>query len=630
MEYEKLYWEAESDPTAFWDQQARTHLSWLRPWHTTIEYKPQNLGTSDEPYVGFFIGGQLNAAANCLDRHVAAGRGDKIAIIWHGEDGRERALTYQELLEYSSRAAQALQRFGVGKGDRVTIFLPMIPEAAISMLACARIGAPHSVVFSAFSATALAQRIQNTGSKIVITADASNYNGQFVPLKTTVDKALESCPTISHTLVVQHTNQPVTMKPSKDTWWHEALADSSAEILAPTIMNSEDPLFMLYTSGSTGKPKAIVHSTAGYLLYTHVTFKYVFNADENTIHYCTADVGWITGHSYVVYGPLSNGVTCVMFEGNPTYPQPNRFWQIIEQDKVTTFYTAPTAIRALMRLGDAWPRQHDLSSLKVLGSVGEPINPAPWQWYSDVIGGGRCPVIDTWWQTETGGIMITPLPHTAPRKPGSATKPFFGVSVAVLRPDGTPAAVDEEGALVITQPWPGMVRRLHNDPQHAKLKATYFSQFPGYYTTGDGARLDADGDIWLLGRIDDVINVSAHRFSSAEIEHILSGHPAVAEAAVVGAPHEIKGEGLHCFVTLRATHAGSDQLKKELVQHIRAALSPIATPEKIVFTPALPKTRSGKIMRRVLRALASGDESRLGDTTTLADPAVVDTIRQLV
>lgn len=613
---------------SFWDQQAREYLQWLKPWHTTLEYKPENLGVSDNPYVTWFAGGQLNAAANCLDRHVAAGRGNKVAIIWQGEDGRERTLTYTELLDASSRAAQALQRLGVEKGNPVTIFLPMIPEAAIAMLACARIGVPHSVIFSAFSATALAQRIRDTGSKIVITADASTYNGQFVSLKATADQAAAKCPTVQHMLVIKHTKQPITMSPQRDIWWHDALAESNEKILEPAAMDSENPLFMLYTSGSTGRPKAIVHSTAGYLLQAHVTFKYLFSVDENTIHYCTADVGWITGHSYVVYAPLLNGVTSVMFEGNPAYPQPNRFWQIIERHGVSTFYTAPTAIRALMRLGNTWPQQHNLSSLKVLGSVGEPINPVPWQWYWNVIGGGRCPVIDTWWQTETGGIMIAPAPHVTSLKPGSAAKPFCGVSAAVLRPDGTPAAANEEGALVITQPWPGMLRRIHNDHYHQKLKETYFSQFPGYYTTGDGARIDEDGDVWLLGRIDDVIKVSAHRFSSAEIEHVLTNHPAVAEAAVVGAPHEVKGEGLHCFVVLRAASEPTEQLKQELVDHVRTTMSPIAAPEKIIFTPALPKTRSGKIMRRILRALAAGDESRIGDVTTLADPTVVDQLRQ--
>lgn len=574
------------------------------------------------------MGGQLNAAANCLDRHVSAGHGEQTALIWQGEDRRERTLSYAELLDQSSRAAFTLQRLGVIKGDRVTIFLPMIPEAAIAMLACARIGAPHSVVFSAFSAAALAQRLQDTGSKVVITSNASTYNGHRMPLKETVDLALQVSPSVTHSLVVQHTNDPVNMESPRDTWWHEALAASPSTILPPAVMDSEDPLFMLYTSGSTGQPKAIVHSTAGYLLQAHVTFKHLFASHKNTIHYCTADVGWITGHSYVVYGPLSNGVTTFMYEGHPMYPKPDRFWRIIERHRVTSFYTAPTAIRALMQHGSQWPESYDLSSLKVLGSVGEPINPAPWQWYHDVIGGRRCPVIDTWWQTETGGIMIAPLPHITPRKPGSATKALPGISAAVLRADGRVASPNEKGALVITKPWPGMLRRLHNDPRYMKLKEIYFSQFPGYYLTGDGACIDADGDFWLLGRIDDVINVSAHRFSSAEIEHILTSHPSIAEAAVVGAPHPIKGEGLHCFVTLLSNFAPTEKLKQELVSHLRQAISPIATPEKITFTPALPKTRSGKIMRRILRSIAAGDESTIGDTTTLADPAVVDYLRQ--
>lgn len=618
----------DADPTTFWESQARESLNWLRPWRTTLEYNPQHLGVSDEPYVAWFADGQLNAAANCLDRHVAAGRGEETALIWQGEDGRECTLSYAELLNLCSRAASALQRLGVAKGDRVTIFLPMIPEAAVAMLACARIGAPHSVVFSAFSAAALAQRLADTGSKVVITADASNYNGHRMPLKETVDRALGTCPSVTHSVVVQHTNQPANMESPRDVWWHEALAASPPAILPPAVMDSEDPLFMLYTSGSTGQPKAIVHSTAGYLLQAHVTFKHLFAGHKKTIHYCTADVGWITGHSYVVYGPLSNGVTTLMYEGHPMYPKPDRLWRIIERHRVTSFYTAPTAIRALMQYGNQWPASHDLSSLKVLGSVGEPINPSPWQWYFDNIGGGRCPVIDTWWQTETGGIMIAPLPHTTPRKPGSATKALPGISAAVLREDGQKAAPNKAGALVITRPWPGMLRRLHNDARYIKLKATYFSQFPGCYSTGDGARIDEDGDFWLLGRIDDVINVSAHRFSSAEIEHVLTSHADVAEAAVVGAPHPIKGQGLHCFVTLRTSVPPTEDLKQELVSHLRQAISPIATPEKITFTPALPKTRSGKIMRRILRAIAAGDESGIGDTTTLADPAVVDHLRQ--
>jgi len=613
-EYEALYRESITDPASFWGR-AASSLDWFAPWSTVLKSDFSTIGETEAPYVQFFKDGKLNASYNCLDRHLAAGRGHQVALYWQGEPtGDRRSLTYAELHREVCRFAQVLLKHGVGKGDTVTIFLPMTPEAVIAMLACARIGAVHSVVFSAFSEEALAQRINDCGSKLVITADASFYAGKTIRLKDKVDAALARCPIVQRVIVFNRANQTVSMDIKRDVWWHEEMqAPDISDDFPATWMDAEDPLFILYTSGSTGKPKGVVHTTGGYLLYAHLTFKLVFNVQPDDIHYCTADVGWITGHSYVVYGPLATGTTIVMYEGAPTTPEPDRFWQIIEDYKATIFYTAPTAIRTLMRLGDEWVRRHDLSSLRVLGSVGEPINPKAWQWYHDVVGGSRCPVVDTWWQTETGGIMISPLAHVTPLKAGSATLPFFGVAPEIIN-----------GELYLTTPWPGMTRGMFGDTQHSRMKQVYFSRQPGKYFTGDGAFVDEDGFYWLQGRVDDEINVSAHRFATAEIESALVAHPAVAEAAVVGRPHSIKGQAIYCFVTLKANMSSSPELEAELVKHVRSKIGPIATPDAIHFTVALPKTRSGKIMRRVLRGIAAGDLSAIGDISTLADQSVVD------
>ncbi len=626
--YEALYQQSIDQPEQFWAKQAAANLTWMKKWQVVMWHDFSKIGTRSEPYVKFFDGGRLNVSVNCLDRHVAGGQGRKAAIIWHSDDGQERkTISYSQLLTATCRFANVLKKHGVKKGDVVTIYLPMIPEAAIAMLACSRIGAIHSVVFSAFSATPLNSRLIDGQSKTVITADASYHAGKTNPLKKTLDKALKECSTVKQVIVVKRGPGPVTMKQDRDFWWHDEInAPDINDQCQPAIQESEDPLFILYTSGSTGQPKGVLHTTAGYLLYAHLTFKHIFDVQLDDIHYCTADVGWITGHSYVVYGPLSNGVTTVMFEGSPTHPAPNRFWQIIEQDKVSIFYTAPTAIRSLMRLGDAWPQQHDLSSLKVLGTVGEPINPSAWLWYWRIIGRKVCPVLDTWWQTETGGIMIAPLPGATALKPGSATKPFFGIAPAVLKADGTLSETNKAGSLVITKPWPGMIRGVFGDHKNKLIKKNYFSQFPGLYYTGDGARVDRDGDFWLLGRLDDVINVSAHRFTSAEIEHALTSYPGVTEAAVVGVPDDITGQALHAFVTLAHNAQPSPKLQQKLYEHVRAAIGPIAKIKHIQFTAALPKTRSGKIMRRLLRAVATGHPSDIGDTTTLADPSVIKSL----
>src|SRR3989344_2842225 len=611
----------------FWAMQAE-NLLWQKKWDQVLWYDPTRIGQQVGPYVKWFDGGQLNVSANCLDRHVAAGHGDKTAIIWHSDDGAERkTLTYQELLTAVCRLANVLKKQGIQKGDVVTIFLPMIPEAAIAMLACARIGAIHSVVFSAFSEQSLAQRVNDGRAKVIITADIARHAGKEIALKSNVDAALKGCPTVQHVIVVSRSAAPVPMRAGRDIWWDKALQDPDiADTYPPSVQESEDPLFMLYTSGTTGKPKGVLHTTAGYLLYAHTTLKYAFDIQPDDIYYCTADVGWITGHSYGIYGPLSLGLTTIMFEGVPTYPEPDRFWQIIEQEKGTVFYTAPTAIRALQRLGDAWPEKHDLSSLRVLGTVGEPIGESAWRWYEQAIGGGRCPVIDTWWQTETGGMMITPLAGQTPLKPGSATKPFFGVTPEVRQPDGTVADVNEAGALVITQPWPGMLRGVYGDPRHELIKKTYFSRFPGVYFTGDGARVDADGDFWLLGRIDDPTTVPPHRFTSAEIESALPSPPAVAEAAVIGIPDDLTGQALAAYVTLKQSHTPTATLEQELYQHVLETIGPIAKIKEFHFTDALPKTRSGKIMRRILRATATNLPEQVGDTSTLADPSVIDVL----
>jgi acetyl-CoA synthetase len=544
--------------------------------------------------------------------------------MWQGEPpGDARTYTYQELYYKVNKFANVLKKRGIKKGDRVAIYLPMIPELPIAMLACARIGAIHSIIFGGFSADALRDRIQDSKAKILITSDGSLRSGKTVPLKGNADKALEECPSVETSIIVSRTKSAVTMKEGRDVWWHEEMsAPDIKSYCEPEQMDAEDPLFILYTSGSTGKPKGVLHTTAGYLLYTNVTLKYVFDLKEEDTFWCTADIGWVTGHSYIVYGPLSNGAASVMFEGVPSYPTYSRFWQIIEKYKVNQFYTAPTAIRAIAAQGDQWVDGHDLSSLKILGTVGEPINPEAWMWYYNKIGGGRCPIVDTYWQTETGGFIITPIPGAMKIKPGSANRPFFGVDAEIIREDGSVCDVNEGGYLTIKKPWPGMMRTVYGDPE--RFKETYFSQFLGRYYTGDGAKKDSDGDYVLMGRLDDVINVSGHRMGTAEVESALVSHPMVAEAAVVGMPHEIKGQGIYAFVTLNVGAKESDDLKKDLVKHVRNEIGPIAAPDKIQFASGLPKTRSGKIMRRILKKIAAGEISDLGDTSTLADPSVVD------
>ena len=622
-EYNKLYKESVEDPETFWGRLAEQEIEWIKKWDEVLSYDFDSIGEKEAPYVEFFKGGKLNISYNCLDRHLDL-RGDKTALIWESDDGtEERKLSYRELHRKVCRLANVLKNLGAKKGTTVTIYLPMIPQAVIAMQACARIGAIHSVVFSAFSAEALKNRIHDCDSQLVITSDVGLHAGKTVELKKKVDDAVADCPTIKHVLVYKRGDGKVSMQSPRDRWWHEE-EEQVEDTCEPEVIDAEDPLFLLFTSGSTGKPKGVLHTTGGYLLYTHTTFKYIFDIKDDDIFWCTADVGWITGHSYVTYGPLSNGATCLIFEGVPTYPNPDRFWKLVEKYKVTSFYTAPTAIRALMRLGDDWPKGCDLSSLRLLGTVGEPINPEAWIWYHKLIGNEQCPIVDTWWQTETGGFMIMTFPGAHSTKPGCAGKPFFGIVPEVVKDDGSPAAVNEGGSLVIKTPWPGMIRGVYGDPKNELIKNTYFSAFPGKYLSGDGARLDEDGYLWLLGRIDDVINVSAHRFATAEIESSLVSHEKVTEAAVVGCPHETKGQAIYCFVTLKQGIDASEDLEQELVNHVREDISPIATPETIHFTPLLPKTRSGKIMRRVLRKIAEKQIDQIGDLSTLADPSVVD------
>jgi acetyl-CoA synthetase len=614
-DYRALYERSIEQPEAFWAEQAEA-LSWSRRWDSVLDWKP--------PFAQWFVGGQLNLAENCLDRHVATWRKNKAAILWEGEPGDTRTLTYQELLREVCRFANVLKGLGVQKGDRVGIYMPMIPEAAVAMLACARIGATHSVVFGGFSAEALRDRMNDAQAKAIVTADGGWRRGAIVPLKANVDASLQGATSVRSVVVVRRTGQDVPMHAGRDHWWHERMEAVSADCPAEPI-DAEHPLFILYTSGTTGKPKGVVHSTAGYLLQATLTSRYVFDLKDEDTYWCTADIGWVTGHSYVVYGPLSCGATTLMYEGAPNHPQPDRFWRLVDRHRVNVFYTAPTAIRAFVRWGEQWPLQHDLSSLRLLGTVGEPINPEAWMWYHTTIGKERCPIVDTWWQTETGAIMITPLPGATPTKPGSGTFPFFGVLAEVVDKDGKPAESGAGGYLVIKRPWPSMLRTVYGDPE--RYVEQYWKRFPGMYFTGDGARCDADGYFWIMGRVDDVINVAGHRLGTMEVESALVSHPLVAEAAVVGRPDEMKGQALVAFVTLQAGREAGDSLRAELKEHVVKEIGAIARPDEIRFTDALPKTRSGKIMRRLLRDIAAGKET-LGDTTTLEDYSVLARLRE--
>jgi acetyl-CoA synthetase len=616
-EYKKLYDESIKNPDKFWGKIAE-ELDWYKKWdkYEVYDFK-------DKPEVRHFVGGKINVSVNCLDRHLKTSRKNKAALIWQGEpDGDVKTYTYQQLHYEVCKFANVLKKYGIKKGDTVSIYLPMIPELAISMLACARIGAIHSVVFGGFSAEALRDRILDCKSKMLITADGYWRNGKQIKSKDGADSAVAVCPTIKNCIIVKRLGIDINMQAGRDAWWHEAMA--APDITGrcePEQMDADDSLFVLYTSGSTGKPKGVLHTQAGYLLHTYISMKWIFDIKDEDVFWCTADVGWITGHSYIVYGPLSAGATSLMYESVPTYPASDRNWQIVEKFKVNVFYTAPTVIRALMREGEELPNKHDLSSLRLLGSVGEPINPEAWMWYYRVIGKEKCPIVDTWWQTETGGILITPLPGAMPIKPGSAGLPFPGVEPVIVKEDGSPVGANEGGWLCIKKPWPGMMRTIYGDA--ARFKETYFSKFPGMYCTGDGARKDKDGYYWLMGRIDDVIKVSGHRIGTAEVESSLVSHPKVAESAVVPMPHSLKGEGIYAYVTLKVGEKPSPELEAELKAHVRKVIGPIATPDVIQFTDSLPKTRSGKIMRRILVKIAAGTTEDLGDTSTLADPTVI-------
>jgi acetyl-CoA synthetase len=614
-EYRRIYEESVRDPPKWWESKA-DELEWFgKDWKRVFEWD------MDEVRFTWFKGGKLNASYNCVDRHLKTWRKNKAAIIWQGEPENDvKVLTYQDLHREVCKFANVLKSKGIKRGDRVALYLPMIPELPIAMLACARIGAIHNVIFGGFSAESLRDRINNSQCKILVTSDGSYRRGKLVPLKANADAAVSRCPTVKSVVVVKRTGEETVMTEGRDFWWHKEMERSSHECEA-AMMDAEDPLFILYTSGSTGKPKGVLHTTGGYMLYTTLTFKWIFDYHDEDTYWCTADIGWITGHSYIVYGPLSAGATTVMYEGAPDYPAPDRFWQIVEKFKLNIFYTAPTAIRALMREGEKWPQGRDLSSLRLLGTVGEPINPEAWIWYHVNIGRGSCPIVDTWWQTETGGILISPLPGAIVLKPGSATVPFPGIEPIVLREDGSEASANEGGYLIIKKPWPGLMRTVFGE--HERFKETYWKKFEHQYFTGDGARKDEDGYYWLMGRVDDVIKVSGHRIGTAEIESALVAHSKVAEAAVVPIPHEIKGEAIYAFVTLKEGVKPSEDLKKELLMHVRRQVGPIAAPERIQFTEALPKTRSGKIMRRILKQVASGEAQELGDTTTLADPSVI-------
>ncbi len=619
-EYKKLYDESIKNPDKFWGKMAEC-LDWYKKWdkYEVYDFK-------DKPEVRHFVGGKINVSYNCLDRHLKTSRKNKAAIIWQGEPDEDvRIYSYQQLHREVCKFANVLKKLGIKKGDTVSIYLPMIPELVISMLACARIGAIHSIVFGGFSAEALSDRILDCKSKLLVSADGYWRNGKQIKSKDGADIAVAVCPTIKDVIVVKRLGIDINMKEGRDHWWHDEMkAKDITAKCEPEQMDADEALFILYTSGSTGKPKGVLHTQAGYLLHCYLSMKWVFDTKDEDTYWCTADIGWITGHSYIVYGPLSFGATSLMFEGVPTYPAADRFWQIVEKFKVNVFYTAPTVIRALMRDGEELPNKHDLSSLRLLGSVGEPINPEAWMWYYRVIGKEKCPIVDTWWQTETGGILITPLPGAMPIKPGSANLPFPGVEPIILNENGTEISDHEGGWLCIKKPWPGMMRTIYGDA--ARFKKTYFSKFPGYYCTGDGARKDKDGYYWLMGRIDDVINVSGHRIGSAEVESALVSHTKVAEAAVVPMPHALKGEGIYAYVTLKTGENPSPELKTELSNHVRQKIGPIATPDIIQFADGLPKTRSGKIMRRILVKIAAGNMDNLGDTSTLADPSVIDTL----
>lgn len=613
--YLAWYQQSVENPEAFWAEHAK-RLDWIKPFSQVkdVSFNAPNV------HIKWFADGSLNVSANCLDRHLAK-RGDQTAILFEGDDPSvSKAITYRQLHEQVCKFANVLKALGVKKGDRVTLYLPMIPELAVAMLACTRIGAIHSIVFGGFSPDSIANRVQDCDSSILVTADEGLRGGRKVGLKANVDQALTTCPTVEKVIVVKHTGGACNIQAGRDLWWNDLMSAASADC-PPEEMNAEDPLFILYTSGSTGKPKGVLHTTGGYLVYASMTHQYVFDYHEGDIYWCTADIGWVTGHSYIIYGPLANGATTVMFEGVPNYPDASRFWQVVDKHKVNIFYTAPTAIRALMREGEAFVQKASRKSLRILGSVGEPINPEAWMWYYSVVGEQRCPIVDTWWQTETGGILITPLPGATVLKPGSATRPFFGVRPSIVDADGKVLEGATTGNLCIDDAWPGMMRTVYRD--HDRFVQTYFSTYQGKYFTGDGCRRDEDGYYWITGRVDDVINVSGHRMGTAEVESALVAHPKVAEAAVVGFPHDIKGQGIYAYVTLNAGEVASEELRKELVNWVRKEIGPIASPDVIQWAPGLPKTRSGKIMRRILRKIAENDTGSLGDTSTLADPTVV-------